>query len=250
MERTRRAPSKLGTPKRIEQRGEGAPPRTRGGRVTSLEPQVKHPDRINLFVDNHFALGLSASVAAPVRVGQELSTPELEELARAEQLEEAHERALVRLEVRPRSEAEIRRYLLGRKYPDGVVTQVIDRLKAARLVSDREFVKFWVENREEFRPRSARALKYELRQKGVPKEEITRVVSKLDEADSAYRAARPRATRWQDLDAQAFREKLSGFLARRGFGYQVTRDTVTRIWKELKGQDWSNEESEEIWDPS
>ncbi len=220
------------------------------GQVTALEPQAKHANRFNLYVDDHFALGLSAYVATRVHVGQELSAEQVEELARAEQLEEAHERALGRLEARPRSEAEIRRYLSAKDYSSEIVDQVVKRLRTARLLGDRDFAEFWVENRQVFRPRSARALKFELRQKGVPPEEIARAVKKLDEADSAYRAARPRAERLKQLEAQEFRVKLSGFLARRGFDYQVTRDTVMRIWKELKGQDGSDEESEEIWNPS
>lgn len=239
-----RKPIKLGSQGALERQP------LQAGRVSALEPQAKHPDRFNLYVDGHFSLGLSAYVASRVRVGQELSAQALEELAEAEQLEDAHNRALGRLEVRPRSEAEIRRYLCSKKYSKEIVDRVLDRLKKARLLSDREFAKFWVENRETFRPRSARALKYELRQKGVPQEEIARVVSKLDEAESAYRAARPRAERWKELDAQEFRDKLSGYLARRGFGYQITRETVSRIWKEQRGQKSSNEELEEIWNPS
>lgn len=222
----------------------------RAGRISAIEPQAKHPDRFNLYIDDRFALGLSAYVASRVRVGQELSIEAIEELARAEQLEDAHNRALGRLEVRPRSEAEIRRYLSSKKYSKETIDQVVERLKKAHLLSDREFAKFWVENRESFRPRSARALTYELRQKGVPQEEITRVVSKLDEAESAYRAARPKAERWKELDAQEFRDKLSGYLARRGFGYQITRETVSRLWNEQRDQKSSNEELEEKWNPS
>lgn len=225
-------------------------PLVHAGRVTALEPQAKHPNRFNLYVDDKFVLGLSAYVAAGVRVGQTLTPQELEALARAEQVEQAHERALGQLEARPRSEAEIRRYLSGKKFPGEIADQVIDRLRSAKLLSDRDFAKFWVENREAFRPRSARALKYELRQKGVPQEEIARVVSKLDEAESAYRAGRQRAERWKGLDAQEFRAKMGGYLARRGFGYQVTRETVLKIWEELQGPNKSNEESEDIWNPS
>src|SRR5512142_1135762 len=87
----------------------------RGGRVTGLEPQVKHPERLNLYVDNHFALGLSVYVALNIRVGQELTGEELEALARAEQIEQAREMALRRIETRPRSEGEIRRYLISKK---------------------------------------------------------------------------------------------------------------------------------------
>ncbi|MGB8644264.1 MAG: regulatory protein RecX [Anaerolineae bacterium] len=211
----------------------------RGGQVTGLEPQAKHPNRYNLFIDNHFALGLSALVALKVRTGQELTAEQVEALAAAEQLERAHEYALRKLESRPRSENEIRRALAGKKYASEIVEQVVRRLQEARLLSDREFAKFWVENREGFKPRSARALKYELRQKGVPPDEITRAVKHLDEDESAYRAARPKAERWKTLDAEAFKRKVSGFLARRGFDYQVTRSTVARLWKEIQGEELS-----------
>jgi regulatory protein len=109
-------------------------------------------------------------------------------------------------------------------------------------LSDRDFARFWVENREGFKPRSARALKFELRQKGVPAEEIERALKKVDEPDSAYRAARPKAERWKNLEAREFRDKLSGFLARRGFDYATTRDTVAKIWKELQGEDSTPDE--------
>jgi regulatory protein len=222
------------------------PPRRNaaGGRVTALAPQAKHPDRFNLFVDGHFALGLSAYVAAQVRVGQELTPDQLEALARAEQVEDAHARALRHLEARPHSEQEIRRFLADRELADEVVDQVVARLRRAHLLSDREFAKFWVENREAFRPRSARALTYELRRKGVPRAEIAQAVGQVDERASAYRAARPRAERWKQLEAREFRAKLSGFLARRGFDYEVTRETVSKIWNEFRGQE--AEDSEEM----
>ncbi len=207
-----------------------------GGRVTGVEPQARHPDRTNLYIDDHFALGLSAYVAAGIRVGQELTSEQLGELARAEQVEKGRELALNRIETRPRSEQEIRRYLASKDLPKAIVDEVIARLREAGLLGDQDFARFWVENREGFKPRSARALKFELRQKGVPDQEIARAIRNLDERESAYRAALPRAERWKQLEPAEFREKLSGFLARRGFDYQITRETVTRILNELTGQ--------------
>ncbi len=85
----------------------------RGGRVSGIEPQARHQNRYNLYIDNHFALGLSDIVAINIRTGQELTAEEMAALARAEQLEQAHEFALRRLETRPRSEQEIARALAG-----------------------------------------------------------------------------------------------------------------------------------------
>ncbi len=220
---------------------------TSPGRVTAVEPQVKRANRFTLYIDDHFAMGLSAYVAASVRVGQELSRADLEKLLYAEQLEEARNKALSFLAVRPRSEREVRQRLAQKKYPQEIIDQVMARLGDVKLVDDRDFAKFWVENREGFKPRSKRALQYELRQKGVTAEEITRAVKKVDERDSAYRAAHSKALRYKELDAQSFREKLSGFLARRGFDYTVTRETVNRLWQEVSGkqadsnQDWDIE---------
>ncbi len=218
----------------------------RGGRVSGLEPQAKHPNRYNLYIDNHFALGLSAIVALNIRVGQELAPEDVQGLAKAEQLEQAHEYALRRLETRPRSEQEIARALAGKKFPEEVVTQVVTRLRDANLLSDRDFAKFWVENREGFKPRSARALKYELRQKGVPNDEIKRAVKNLDEEERALRAARPKAERWKGLDAAEFKTKLSAFLARRGFDYQVTRSAVSKLWNEMQGEEPLDDEYESM----
>lgn len=214
------------------------------GRVTAIEPQVKRPNRLNLYIDDHFAMGLSVYAAAGVRTGQDLSRADLERLARAEALEQAREAALRFLEIRPRSEQELRRQLAKKKYPEDIITQVIARLSDVQLVDDKDFARYWVENREGFKPRSKRALRYELRQKGVAADEIANAVGQVDERDSAYRAARAKALRWKDLDAQTFREKLSGFLARRGFDYGVTRETVNRLWQEING----NEGLEQEWE--
>jgi SOS response regulatory protein OraA/RecX len=81
-----------------------------------------------------------------------------------------------------------------------------------------------------------------LRRKGVPNEEIAKAVRGVDEADSAYRAARPKAERLRNVEAMEFRTKLSGFLSRRGYDYQVIRNTVARLWKEMNSQERGTEE--------
>jgi len=78
------------------------------GRITGVEPQARHGNRFNLYIDNQFALGLSAVVVARLRVGQTLTDEELATLAHAEAYETAHEQALRFLEPRPRSTAEVR----------------------------------------------------------------------------------------------------------------------------------------------
>jgi regulatory protein len=105
-------------------------------------------------------------------------------------------------------------------------------LERAGLVDDEEFARFWVENRERFRPRGPQALRYELRQKGIGEQIIDEAVAQIDFWDSAYRSAEKKARQWSHLDEEAFRRKLVAYLNRRGFNYQVAREVTDRHWAE------------------
>jgi SOS response regulatory protein OraA/RecX len=76
-------------------------------------------------------------------------------------------------------------------------------------------------------------LALEMRQKGLPEEAARSALESVDEQALADEAARKRAPRLKDLEWKEFRQKLSGFLGRRGFPYDVVSAAVTRSWNEL-----------------
>jgi len=203
-------------------------------KITAIEPQAKHSNRFNIFVDEQFALGLSAFVAARLQTGQEITVAELEALARAEAREKAHEKALRFLEPRPRSVAEVKEHLRKKKFPAEIIDETLARLKDAQLLDDDAFAQYWVENRETFRPRGGRALRFELKRKGVPDAAITEAIGDVDETDGAYRAVETRAQRWRALERRAFFEKVTAFLVRRGYAYDLAKQTAKRLWDETR----------------
>ncbi len=202
------------------------------GRITALEPQARHANRFNLYIDDRFVVGLSALVAARLHVGQTLSDAELADIEQHEAVEEAHEKALRFLEPRPRSTSEVRQHLLKKKLSKDAIEQAITRLSESGLLDDAAFARYWVENREEFRPRAGRALRFELRRKGLADSDINSAIGEVDENESAYRAGLARAQRWSDLEHREFREKLGAFLVRRGFSYEVSKQAAERLWQE------------------
>ena len=114
---------------------------------------------------------------------------------------------------------------------------VIERLQQRGYVDDLEFARFWVSNRDRFKPMGSRALRYELRQKGVDDEIIDSLLAEADEDESAYRAARARMSRYRGFTRQAFRQKLRGLLRRRGFSESTIRDAALRLQAELESSD-------------
>jgi len=130
----------------------------------------------------------------------------------------------------------VRRYLRRKETPPEIIDAALARLDRLDFVNDHSFAEFWIGTREQFSPRGARALKNELRMKGVDREVVNELVDDEQDGERALRAGRKKAmllVNIPDMDYATFRNRLGSFLQRRGFGYEVTTRTVRALWKEL-----------------
>jgi regulatory protein len=192
---------------------------------------------VSVFLDGKFAFGLPAIMASRLKRGQVLSDAEIQSLEAEGAVETAYDRTLNYLSYRPRSRAEVERFLQKRGLSEAQIEPVAQRLERAGLLDDEAFARYWVENRERHRPRGLRALRYELRQKGISTETIDRALASVDVPDSAYRSAGRKARQLAHLDREKFADKLVAYLARRGFDYEIARETAGRLWAELAADD-------------
>lgn len=204
--------------------------------VTGLETQKRNARRVNVHVDGVFAFSLSLDEAARLHKGQALSGAEIAQLQDDDEVERAVDRALRFLSVRPRSEHEVRQSLRQKEIPPPVIDRALKRLRALGYVNDRAFAEFWASDRRQFKPLGARALRYELRQKGVSADIIDEVLREQDDSDEAYRAAQSQVRRVKSSDPREMRQKLMMFLARRGFSPRDSRDAVARLLDELDAE--------------
>jgi len=199
------------------------------GEVTAIKAQKRNKDRVNIYLDGEYSFSVKMIVAASLQRGDYLADEEIKELQMQDAFQKAYDRALNYLAYRPRSSAEVSRYLAGRRVPSQVGEEVLQRLSAAGLLDDLAFARYWVENRETFRPRGRRLLRQELRQKGVDDELIAEALGEVDEEESAYQAALRQARKYAGLDDGLFRQRMHNFLRRRGFSYEVVRETISRL---------------------
>jgi regulatory protein len=207
-------------------------------RITAIEPQQKNPQRVNIYLDGEFAFGLAAILAAWLKVGQDLGEEKISDLKAADEREAVYQKALHFLSYRPRSSAEVRQNLAKRGISALLVDKTVTRLQAAGLLNDEAFARAWVENRNSFRPRGRSALQLELRRKGLSDEIVQSVLdTQVDEESLAFEAARKHARRLSGLEWLEFRQKLGGFLARRGFSYTTLAPVVSEVWKETQMAD-------------
>jgi regulatory protein len=206
------------------------------GKITSLEVQKKNKERVNVYLDSEFAFGLAVNESLHLKKGQFLTDEEVERLKQKDDLHQAYNRSLYFLGFRARSRKEMERYLHKKGFEPAVVNQTITRLENEKYVDDRAFAVAWVENRQLLKPKSQRALSYELRQKGIDRAVIEDILDVVDEALAAEQALAGRLRNWQSLDEPTFRKKAVGFLSRRGFSYDVVRVTVDQGWEQQMQQ--------------
>ncbi len=202
--------------------------------VTRLEPQKKNPQRLNVYLDGEYAFGISRAAAPWLAEGNKLSQQKIIDLQEKDQFEGAYQRAINFLSYRIRSEKEIRQNLTKHEVPESIIEGVLNRLRSASLVNDRDFASQWVENRIRFKPRGKRALSSELFQKGITNEIIEDVLAELNEEELAFDCARSKISRFIGLEEKAFYKKLSALLTRRGFPYHISKDVIGTLWKEME----------------
>ncbi len=208
--------------------------------ITAMEPQ-KRKGRLNIFVDGQFVIGVGEAVAADLslRVGREITPEKLTEIAGAEEVQKALDSALGLLEVRARAKREIETRLAQKGIEEGIIAIVLEKLARLGLLDDAQFAAQWVEAKTRVggnRPVGRRRLSSELYAKGVAKDQIAEaveVVTNDDELALARAAASKKVRGVPPSDREALqkeRQKLMGFLQRRGFGWetvkQVTRESL------------------------
>lgn len=209
------------------------------GTITALRTQANDSQRVNVFVDGAFAIGVSLNTIAKegLYIGKALSAEDYARVEKAEGVDKALQAALRFLEQRPRSIAEVRERLRRKDLAPDIIEAVVARLKALELVDDGAFARFWVENRQASRPRGASALRDELRRKGVDRAVVDAVLDDEltgDEATRALALARTVVRKYAGApDRATFARRIGGYLQRRGFGFDTIRPIVDQLWAEL-----------------
>jgi regulatory protein len=163
------------------------------GRITALRVGGGKK-RVNVFVDGSFSFAIDGEVAgkAGLQVGQHLSADQIEELTQASLFQNCLDAALRYLSYRPRSDAEVTQRLRRHGFADDVVSRTITELRERKLIDD----------------------------------------VALDDEVSAYEAGLKKARVVAVLDYGEFGRRLSGYLRRRGFSYEVISAVVARLWHE------------------
>lgn len=205
--------------------------------ISQIKSQ-KNKKRFNIFIDGKFALGLDAEILIKegLKENQEVSSQEIEILIKENEVQRTFDKALMFLSFRPRSEKEILDFLTKKQSGEETSKMVLAKLKDLGMVDDKAFADWWVEQRKTFRPKGVRGLKAELIRKGVDKELIKEAAGEpIDEELLARESLKRKMESFKKLPPEKFRQKVTSFLAYRGFSW----DTIKKILGNRNSEDYT-----------
>jgi regulatory protein len=160
------------------------------------------------------------------------------------------------LSFRPRSEKELTDYLTKKtsfatsyakaskvkKASEGqeklrlqlLINSIIESLKKDKFINDEEFVKWWIEQRTLIKPKAWRIIKSELKMKGISREAIEEIqesdFKNENDKNSALKLAEKKLRTIHDQSNKfKTREKLSRYLAGKGFDWDIVKEAIDRV---------------------
>jgi len=120
----------------------------------------------------------------------------------------------------PKTRQQLSDLLADRDVPDDAAETVLDRLTEVGLIDDEAFAEAWVSSRQAGRGLARRALKAELRAKGVDDDVAATAVEAVDDDDereTARRLVERKLPSMRRLDRATATRRLMGMLARKGY---------------------------------
>jgi regulatory protein len=203
--------------------------------ITKITEQKRSPNRRNIFLDGAFAFGCSVNVVARfrLRAGLLLTPEQVREIEHGEVKQECFDAAMLFLQARLHSRAELYKKLSRREWGDEVIDAVLDDLARMGYLDDERFAKTKALAAAQHKQHGRRRAFIELIRSGVKGDvadkALDEVYTDTDTLAVARALARKQAPRLQKLDPVVARRRLVGMLQRRGFDYDDIRPVIDEV---------------------
>ena len=153
---------------------------------------------------------------------------------------DAFELAYKLISLRLRSVFEMEEKLKGKKFKEGTISKVIEKLKEQKYLDDEKFAEVWILDRINLRPRGSFMISQELKEKGIASEvieskltELLPFKKELEIAEELFvkkmKIIKMSGTK---LSEEKIYQKMTNFLRAKGFSGEVVRETMEN---KLKG---------------
>lgn len=206
-------------------------------KITSIEQQKNNPERYSVFIDNKFAFGLDSVdiFNFKLKINDEISAEKYNIIMEQCVFLKAKNKAIKYLGYKARTEKEIYKKLLTEYYPSDIIEKTITFLKKYNYVNDENYARAYITEKFNIKGYGIKRLTYELKSRGIESSIIENIIYELnDEIDEKHKAVEllnKKIKGEKNIDYK-LKQKLYGYLARRGYNYSVIKYAFNKVLQE------------------
>lgn len=204
-------------------------------KITKLEIQQRNKERVNIYIDDNFFLGVNAEVVYDLNLkkGDEVDEEKLKSLIYKEGLSKAKNKAMSILNRTAISEKKLREKLSD--YSDEIVDEVINKLKDYGFINDKDLARRIANDNSNISRFGKNKIRQNLYRKGISKDDIDEAVEEIDsneQYENALYLARKRYKNLKGEDNRKVYQKLTQHLAYKGFSYDIIKSVIQEVINE------------------
>ena len=197
------------------------------GKITRLEVQARHKDRVNLYIDDVFVTGLTLDTAVKngLKIGKDVDEEFVVDMIFDSEKQSAFNKTANYMKSSIKTVKQIKEYLNKKGYDEAVINAVVEKLKEYKYLDDSQYVTAFVNtNKSKY---GVRKLREKLKQKGVADENLS-VLDDYEEDVDALKKVAEKYMSHKEKTPENY-NKLYRFLAMRGYNFDDINACVNEI---------------------
>ena len=116
------------------------------GKITRLEVQARHKDRVNLYIDDVFVTGLTLDTAVKngLKIGKDVDEKFVVDMIFDSEKQSAFNKTANYMKSSIKTVKQIKEYLNKKGYDEAVINAVVEKLKEYKYLDDSQYVTAFV----------------------------------------------------------------------------------------------------------
>lgn len=207
-------------------------------KITDICKQKNNTERYNIYVDDSFSFSALAEdiIKYNIKISNEYSKDELNDLIKKCEYAKAYEYALKILSIRDFSVNDLKNKLKTKSYSEYTIKGVIQKLKSYDLLNDEKYANKLINDSLRFKKDGINKIKYQLKTHGIKNDIIDNIkIDNKKEYENAYDITLKKYKLIKGKGNE--KEKLYRYLSSKGYEYDTIKKVINEIIKDADDEE-------------
>lgn len=202
-------------------------------KITKIERQKNNVDRVSIYLDYEFAFGLDESIFLEFALHKDMELEEdyIENILKKEEYKKAENYAIYLISQREYTEKNLTDKILSKGYNSSQCETIIEKFKKYGYINDESYAGRFIRTKQKTSNQGKYKIKASLLQKGVSKDILNQCMEEFDqdmELEKAEKLVSKKihSLRNKDIDKYKLKQKLTTYLASKGYEYDIIRKAI------------------------